>query len=237
MIGAGQRSQARRGGLAALCCAAALAGPAKAEPLFSPPDGCKVYLTVQSKSCKVSHHYICKGDVPGDQWRVDYNRTGPYFISRINAEGEWMQSINLAGGFETRLADTSADRASLSTLMETGTDTYDFAQQGPAGDLVRYRGFDTLTGATVVIDGVELEETSFKFRETTGAGKLLGTASGTEYIHRGWRLFFSGPGKWVSGAGEETIDRIPVRFDLPGDAGFRSTSPEFDCNAQLAALK
>ncbi|RRH78597.1 hypothetical protein EG244_01190 [Falsigemmobacter faecalis] len=214
----------------------AAAAPVRASDLFTPPDGCEVYLTVQAKGCKVSHHYICRADPAGDQWRVDFDLKGPYFVSRINAETEWLQSIDLTSGEEIRLMPGPADPASFTELTTTGTDSYDFAQSAGRSGTLRYSGFDHLTGRKTVIDGVELEETAFEFREETLSGQLIGTARGHEYIHRGWRLFFSGPSTWEGDEGRERIDRSPVRFDEPGDAGFRSVTPEYDCTAQLAAL-
>lgn len=220
-------------GFAALLAGAA---PAMAET-FVPPKGCTVFVTVQARGCKVSHHYICQGDAKGDQWRVDVGLDGPYFASRIDRETRWMQSYDLISGSAQQLMPDAPDSASFSGLLRTGTDTYDFAQIDDRGGITRVRGFDTLTGNKVTIDGIVLEETSFEFSELAADGRILSTARGREYIHRDWRLFFSGPSEWDGGEGFEPYDRSPARFDLPGDAGFLSNTPEFDCDEQLAALQ
>lgn len=211
--------------------------PAAAQGRFTPPPGCEGFLTVQSRGCKLSNHYICAADPAGDQWRVDFGPLGPYFVSRIDAEAQWVQSLDLISGEEQELAPGAADPASFSGLIQTGTDTYDFAQVSSDGSRNRVRGFDTLTGRKVVIGGVELEETGFEFRETTADGTFLNAARGHEYIHRKWRLFFSGPSEWDGGEGFTAYDHSPVRFDQPGDKGFMAVTPEFDCDAQLAALQ
>lgn len=203
---------------------------------FVPPEGCTVFVTVQSRGCKVSHHYICKADLAGDQWRVDVGLDGPYFVSRIDSETRWMQSYDLISDVEQQLMPDAADSASFSGLLRTGTDTYDFRQIDQTGRITRVRGFDTLTGRKVTIDEITLEETSFEFSEFAADGSQLSTARGKEYVHRDWRLFFSGPSEWDSGEGFEPYDRSPARFDLPGDPGFLSNKPEFDCDEQLARL-
>lgn len=204
---------------------------------FTPPAGCQVYVTVQGKSCKVSHHYTCQQDKPGDQWRIDYDQDRAYFVSRIDRETQWVHSLDLLYGLQQQLAAGAADPASFSGLLETGTDTFDFGQISSDGQRNRIRGFDTLTGRKVVIDGIELEETNFEFRETTADGRPLSTARGKEYIHRKWRIFLSGPSEWDSGDGFVPYDASPMRFDFPGDPGFLSTRPEFGCDAQVAALR
>ena len=229
---------ARRGRIGAPLAALLVlcAGSATAQQVFTPPPGCQGFLTVQSRGCKLSNHYRCSADPAGHQWRVDFGALGAYFVSRIDAEAQWIQSVDLVSGVQQDLAAGAVDPASFSGLLATGTDTYDFGQTASDGKRTRVRGFDTLTGRKVVVDGVELEETSFEFRETTADGIFLNTARGKEYINRNWRLFFSGPSEWDGGQGFAPYDQSPVRFDLPGDAGFMGVKPEFDCDAQLAVL-
>ena len=62
---------------------------------FTPPEGCTGWMTVQSKSCRVSNYYKCSADAPGDQWRADFDQEGVYFLSQINAEAEWISSIGV----------------------------------------------------------------------------------------------------------------------------------------------
>lgn len=223
-------------GAAAGIALALAAQSAQAQQTFTPPPGCQGFVTVQARGCKVSNHYICSADPAGDQWRVDFGARGPYFVSRIDAEAQWVYSLDLATGAEQHLAPGAADPASFSGLLRSGTDTYDFSQVSDDGARNRVRGFDTLTGRKVVIDGVELEETSFEFRETTAEGEFLNTARGKEYISRKWRLFFSGPSEWDGGEGFAPYDQSPVRFDFPGDKGFMSVTPEYECDDQIAGL-
>lgn len=225
---------ARRALAACLCAGALLPALPTAAQVFTPPPGCTGFLTVQAKGCKVSNHYRCEADAPGTQWRVDFNIDGAYFVSQTDAEAQWLRSVDLRSGVEQELAPDGLDPASFSGLIETGTDTYDFAQISSDKQRNRVRGFDTLTGRKVTIDGIALEETSFEFRETLADGTFRHAARGNEYIHRGWRLFFAGPSEWDDGNGWQPYDRSPMTFAQPGEPGFMSTKPEFDCDAQLA---
>jgi hypothetical protein len=204
-----------------------------AEGPAAAPAGGSGYLTVQAKGCKVSNHFRCTGDPEGHQWRVDFGAGGPYFASRTDAEAQWIQSIELGEGRSRFLMPDPADPASLSALLAEGTDTYDFRLEGRDG-VSLVRGFDTLTGRTVTIDGIPLLETEFGYEETRADGTLVQRARGNEYVHPEWRIFLSGPSEVDGGEGWRPLDMSPVLFVLPGEPGFFSDTPQFDCAAQMS---
>ncbi len=202
---------------------------------WQPPAGCEVFLTVQAKACRVSNHYRCEGDAPGDQWRADFDQEGLFFRSRIDFETQWVESFDGNPPRRQVLDPGAPDPASFSELVASGTDTFSFGLSRDDGSHSNVEGFDRLTGRQVTIDGVTLEETAFEYRETDEWGNLLRAAHGNEYISRDWRLFFAGPGETDLGDGQWLpIDGSPVLFVLPGEKGFASTQPMFDCDALTA---
>ena len=211
-----------------LCIAPAAAGT------FAPPPGCTGYLTVQAKTCKVSNHFTCAGDPEGHQWRVDFGPAGPYFASRIDREAQWVQSIELGEGTSRWLVDNPPDPQSFTALLQTGIDTFDFRLRGPRGETV-VRGFDRLTGRTVVIDGVTLTETAFEYHETRADSTPVVSARGNEYLHPEWRIFLAGPSEADRGDGYAPFDASPVQFRFPGQPGFLSDTPLFGCDDTLSA--
>jgi hypothetical protein len=201
---------------------------------WTPPEGCEVYVTVQSKACRVSHHFRCSADAPGDQWRVDMDQEGTFFYSRIDSEGQWVESF---GESRQTLDPDPADPASISDLLAQGIDTADFFVTSDDGTNSRYSGFDRLTGTEVVIDGITLLQTEIDFTEYTADGTVLGRARGREYVHPDWRAFFAGPGERDLGDGQWLpIDGSPVDFIFPGEDGFLSTQPIHDCETLSAGL-
>lgn len=214
-----------------LMAAVALPVPAMAGS-FSPPEGCTTFMTVQARQCRVSNHYKCSADTPGDQWRADFDQQGPFFLSRINAEAEWVESYDLGQTAVRQTLDPDpSDPASFTELLSTGTDTFAFNLSRDNGEQTRVNGFDTLTGRTVTIDGVTLSETQFEFTETDPSGVVLRQSRGREYIHPDMRLFFSGPSEWRGPEGDFLpMDGSPVTFLFPGDPGFAATEPLFDCD-------
>jgi hypothetical protein len=215
--------------LLALLPAPALAGT------WTAPAGCEITMTVQSKGCRVSNHYVCQADPPGDQWRADFDQEGVYFYSRINREAEWVESFDVNPTVRQTLDAGAEDPASFSELLTAGIDTYVFSLTREDGTHSNVSGYDRLTGRTVSVDGVVLEETEFDYTETDDYGNVIRRARGHEYISRERRTFFAGPGESDLGDGQWLpIDGSPVDFAFPGDKGFGATQPIYDCDAILS---
>ncbi|WP_112310844.1 hypothetical protein [Pseudogemmobacter bohemicus] len=216
--------------LAAILTVPALTGAAAART-WTAPEGCETFMTVQAKGCRVSNYYICTADPAGDQWRADFDQEGLFFRSRINSETEWVESISEGEGTVQWLAPDRADPASFSELISSGIDTFEFSLTRDNGFDTKVNGFDRLTGRTVTIDGVTLEETEFEAAETDADGNQVRRSRGNEYISRDMRLFFSGPGQTDLGDGQWLpIDGGPIDFIFPGEPGFASPSPLYDCD-------
>lgn len=212
--------------LLALLC---LASPALAGGKFAAPAGCEVFATVQMRSCQVSQHYRCGGDAAGEQWALYSDGQGPYYLSKIDAETRWLESYDLDTGEEDRLG-VEADPASFSTLLATGRDDYDFTTEGSSGTL-RFTGFDELTGERVAVDGVALERTRFALTARDASGQVLWQRSGNQLVHRDWRLFWADTETFENGFGDrETLVDTPMQVALPGEKGFLSTEPVYDCD-------
>lgn len=215
--------------LLAVLVPAALPGAAPAAT-FTPPAGCRLEVTVQNRSCSVSQYYRCESDAEGDQRSAIFGRDGLMHLSRIDAETRWMESSNPNTGLTDWLVDEAEDHASFRTLLETGRDDFDFWTESNTGERLHHKGFDILTGEKVTIDGIELEKTEFELVTTDSAGEVLITRKGQQFISRAFGRFYGGietQGDWT-GQRRETNDS-PVRFIFPGQPGFGSTTPQFDC--------
>ena len=226
---------------AMLACLLSLAGAAAQAQTaipgtFTAPPGCTGFLTVQSRGCTVSNHYRCEADAAGDQWSASFDQDGLFRVGRIDRETQWIESFSMAPTVRQSLDPGPADPASFSELLADGIDTYDF-NQTEAAKRTRVRGFDTLTGRSVTIDGVELKETEFDFLELSEDGTVLRRATGQQFISPEWRLFFSGVEEWDFGDGPVPADGTPKEFIFPGEKGFFSTRPIFDCNVTSSGLE
>lgn len=220
------------------CMAAVLAGallaPVSAHAQrIEPPQGCTAFLTVQSKSCSVSHYWRCDEGLDGAAWAANYDDGGPVSLSLFDSEFQWIDSQRVSDASREFLTDAS-DPASMSELLETGRDTYDFVmrEEGPDGRRdVRHVGYDELSGRTVEIDGVELLETVFASIATdVESGEEIYSVTGQQYVLAEERLFFLGRDTFSQNGRAVTSDGSPVRFYRPGDAGFAAMTPTYECD-------
>lgn len=217
--------------IATLC--AAWAAPSVAASKFAVPEGCTAFLTAQLHGCVVSQHYRCEADAPGDQRSALMDSDGLFYLSHIDRETRWIDSISVISGTQDKLT-VEADPASFSTLLMTGRDDFDFRTENNFGEVLRYTGYDSLTGERVVIDGVTLEQTRFELSGYSEDGSVLFRRKGKQFIHRDWRLFFADreTAETPEGQSEETFS-TPVTFSLPGEAGFLDAEPRFDCEITM----
>ena len=227
-----RRPRAGLGGITAVLLTF-MAGPALAAN-FTPPEGCRLEVTIQNRGCTVSQHFRCGGDAPGDQWVRYFTREGASYQSRIDRETRWMESTNLLTGLTDVLEEDAADHASFGTLLRTGRDDFDFWTRSQDGERLRHVGHDELTGEKVEIDGVPLEVTRFDLTTSNEAGDVLIRRRGQQFVSRAQGRFYGGVERsedW-RGTVEETNDS-PVTFAFPGAPGFGSTTPEYDCDLQM----
>lgn len=222
--------------LAALPASAVLAQETTTPRMFSLPPGCTAFVTIQSKSCGVSHHFTCEGDPEGWQRRVDLDEGGVNYFGAIDAETQWMESTDVMAGHSERLEAEPADRASFTALTETGMDSYDFKTLSDEVGVTRFVGQDRLTGNTVTIDGVVLDETEYSIRALDARGQEMWRSAGNEFISRDFRMFLSGVTTTTTPEETWDSDNSPMQFILPGEPGFLSGSPKFGCGVVLSSF-
>ncbi|WP_377509801.1 hypothetical protein [Octadecabacter sp. R77987] len=212
---------------------AMLAGPAAAQT-FNLPQGCEGYVTIQKRECMVTHNFICATDPEGYQRRVDLTQTGMVYMSTIDAETQWVESFSPLSGETEVLGPVIEDAASFSDLLEVGADSWNFSTTSDRVGVTQFTGLDRLTGRTVVIDGVQLEETEFEMTVRNVNGQELWRSEGREFIHRDWRVFVSGTRQITTPDESYGRDSTPVEFSFPGEPGFLAAEPIYDCDVILS---
>lgn len=205
---------------------------------FQVPDGCTAFLTVQSRSCLVAHHWRCDADPAGSHWRVTLDQDGAFYLNYTDDEFRWLRSFDLRDGSRDILIEPEDDPASMSELLETGRDTMVFSvrEESSVGTFQRdYTGYDSLTGQYFTIDGHELEMTEFAYQWETGGGPR--STEGNQFISREWGLFFGGLETVTLPAGDSIEGNYsPVEFAEPGEDGFLALQPQYDCGDIMSAL-
>ena len=224
----------------ALITAFALAAFASQAGTFIPPKGCTAYLTVQMKSCEVSHFWTCEGDPEGNHWIISIDGEGPAFLQYLDREFRWLQSFPQGSSISRELIAKEADANSLTELLEKRRDDFDFQQSvlenGKQIAVEHITGYDRLNGTRVTIDGEPLLVTEFEIFVQSDDGSAVVHTTGNQFISERFRLFFQGRETETSGGEIFYYDDTPVLFVEPGEAGFLVDRPEFGCDAMMSAL-
>jgi len=221
--------------LTILLASIALPATAQTVEIFELPEGCEAYLTVQTQECSVDHMFSCEGDDEGHQRRVSINENGVNYLGEIDEETQWIESVHLGAGHREALSEEITDRASISDLIEQGIDTYDFTTESEEIGQSRYVGQDSLTGETVMIDGVLLDQTQYNITAYGSDGEVRWSSEGNEYISKRYRMFFSGTSTVTTPNGTFESEDNPVEFLFPGETGFLSANPKFGCGETLSS--
>ncbi len=192
---------------------------------FSVPEGCDAVLTVQHKGCAMVNVWQCEADPAGDKWIALIGENGVFSVQHIDNEFQWLDSYK-PSGTET-LVQPAPDPASMTDLLRTGIDTWDFTIEKPNG-AERNVGYDALSGVEVVIDDEPLLQTDFEGRIIGADGVEVDGGLGRQYVSVKHRLFFFGE-SWDADTPDDVLDMSPVEFIYPGEDGFFSDRPKFEC--------
>lgn len=214
---------------------ALLAASPVAAQQFSLPQGCEGYLTIQTASCNVSHHFICDFDAEGEQRRATLDEEGLTYVGKINSEAEWVESFHLRSGHTEQLT-SSADRMMMTDLLAGDVDTWDFTTSSDEIGDSQYVGFDQLTGESVVIDGVTLLRTEYALTAFDENGEETWRSAGHEFVHPEWRMFIGGTSTYTTSNGTFDSDDTPVEFIFPGEDGFLSVNPKHGCGVEMSSF-
>ena len=221
----------------------ALAGLLAAIPFsgraanYTPPQGCRLEYTTQNRGCTAVQYYRCEADPNGDQRSAVFGEDGLTHLSHIDDQTRWVESTDPDTGLQDVLEDGAADDANFDTLLETGRDDFDFWTVSNTGERLHHTGHDELTGETVTIDGIELEETRFQLTTSSASGEVLIERTGQQFISRKMRRFYGGVEQQRDWTGQDlNTNDSPVLFSFPGEKGFGETTPQFDCDQLLTQL-
>lgn len=210
---------------------------AQAGPTFVVPSGCEAFLTVQSRECTVAHYWTCAAEEDGLFWRVSVDADGPFYLSQSDTQYRWLQGFSLRSDSQSALI-SEVDPASLDELFATGRDDMEFTLERTENGVTferTYEGFDAVTGTEVEIDGETLMLTEFAYEFETEDGTRR--TFGNQFLSQDRRLFFGGIETTVLPSGEAfEADRSPREFINPGEPGFLSMTPRYDCGEIMSAL-
>jgi hypothetical protein len=195
--------------------------------------GCEAYVNVQMSNCRVRHQFRCPD---GTQLSVHYDPDGKLYEQLIDQETRWLVGRSAVDGSTEVMGPDESDPASLSTLLNTGVDTYAFSQVANGRAKIFVEGEDRLTGNRTVIDGEELLETNFLYTVTTDDGRFVMTRKGQQFVHPGFGFFVGTTEEATNWLGQTDVEHSEPRdFVFPSDADFGSIKPAYGCGAAVAS--
>ena len=214
-----------------------IGAPAMAAETFTPPQGCTGVLTVQMRQCLVTNVWSCAADAPGEQWVSLFTQAGPWQVRKVDRDFQWLSTFYASPPVTESIQLPAVDPSNLDELLTTQNDKYDFTVNRDDGtEPERYVGYDRLTGETVQIDGETLLRTEFAYDQLNAAGGVTSSSAGRQYVSATHRLYFFGE-DWNAATPDQITDASPVQFIYPGEAGFFSPNPKFDCGAVLSSYE
>jgi hypothetical protein len=207
---------------------------------FTPPEGCEAFLTVQNRSCTVALQWRCSPAPESDFWSATFSTEGLESIVRYSADYQWLDAVYMWDSSREELQLPTADPISLSRLINSGLDTFDFTMRRSQPDRsydLRVVGADLLTGETVEIDGYTLDVVRTRVEITAEDGTVEYKSEGQQYLSRPLGQFFLGTERVFGTDGSVAdYDDTPVDIIEPGEPGFGATEPLYECNIQDAAM-
>ncbi len=214
-----------------------LAAPALAQETFTVPQGCEGVLTIQHRSCVVINMWSCEGDAEGEQWMGLFIPQGLFSVRKVDEEFQWLETRYALPPRVEVMEVPAPDPGSITDLLRDGTDTYDFTTRSDDGGAPeRIVGYDLVAGEEVTIDGEPLIPTEFLYDNRAPDGTVTSRGAGAQYVSERHRIFVLGL-SWDPATPDDVTDMSPVEFIYPGEAGFFSAQPKFDCGVTDAGFE
>lgn len=226
------RAWATRGGLAALCllpCA-----PVVAEPTF--PEGCAPLVTVQNTDCEVDIYLACTAP---ERVRVqNYGPDGLDLVEEMTPDWSLKFSVDASGMSGLVVREGPQEPLSGRAVLEGGISEFsypvDFYLGRPEPIRTRLTGAFRMTNRETELDGYALRR--IETRMTVALGENALETIQTGYYSDAFGIFMEGPGSLRVGENVQQVDKGPAKIIAPGEPGFLSVAPLFNCEAEEAAL-
>lgn len=213
--------------------------PAFAET-FTPPQGCKLEVTVQNRGCVVYQHYSCGKEAEDHQYRIKFDAEGVTDVLVSDLDGAWITVNYPRASFSSKYIEKKGDHPiSFSGLQNGGRYEVNFIREitegFAAGNIIQDTGSAELTGKAITINGKELLEV--KYSVTTKIGNV-----GSETHANGYSFLDAELGRLYGEVTEvsfapgdvKKFDERPVEVILPGEEGFESINPKYGCGQDLS---
>ena len=209
------------------------AGPALARDVAF-PSNCTPFLTVQSADCSVLAAARCSGEA-GETLRLQvYEESGLVNVEEQTLDWSLLFTASPTKGVGVFVDEGPHDELSRDSIERYGEDYFNYNVVFAIPDMGEFEtqltGFLSSEDEVVEIDGHMLDLYRFRFAATLGdVGTLEVDQSAFGSAEFGF--FINGKGVQRFDGEETPLDSTPIVFFEPGEAGFESADPKFNCGA------
>ena len=209
------------------------AGPALARDVAFPKE-CTPFLTVQSADCSVLAAARCSG-AAGDILRLQvYEESGLVNVEEQTLDWSLLFTASPTEGVGIFVDDGPHDELSRDSVERYGEDYFNysvvFAVPGMGEFETNLTGILISEDEVVEIDGHEFDLYRFRFAATLGENGTL-EVDQSAFGNAEFGVLINGEGVQRFAGAETPIDSSPMVFFEPGEAGFESADPKFNCGA------
>lgn len=208
-------------------------GAAHATDVFTPPEGCAAFLSVQSQSCSVNILWHCDLAPAGDKWDSFFDLDGQQSIAAYSAQYKWLDTQYFWDNSHEETIGNPADPISMTALQLTGTDTYEFDLRRTDENgtrVLHVSGSDALTGEQITIDDHQFQVIDYNVTISEEDGTVYFQSAGEQLFSPEWLVYFSYHTQVINGDEVTEYNDTPVAFFEPGDAGFANPTPLYGCD-------
>lgn len=203
--------------------------------VFEPPLGCTLEYTVQTRGCEVENVFICPTVASGHSWTARFSSDGLLLTGRLDENAQWREIFFADGNPPLRVTRPIEDPFEIDKLFAEGFDSQQFTMAQTGLPPMSFTGYDRLQDS-VVIDGEPLIRIDFEMISRNADGTVVAHRRGEGFVSERFRRFFGGRERLVvNGTEEPGEDTTPVEFIYPGERGFGSMRPLYDCGV-ISAL-
>lgn len=200
------------------------------------PVGCEPFLTVQTLACEVDIYLRCE-TADGREVRVqNYGAEGLDSIEALDGDGSLKFSIDPAGQSGIVVRTGPAEPLSRKAMLKDGVSRFvypvDFYYRGPDPEPAELTGEFRMTGQEVEIDGhvLKLLENRMTVALAPPRGPIETIQVG--YYSPEFDVVMEGSGSLRVGDAVQQVRNGPAAFFGPGESGFLSVAPMFNCEAE-----
>jgi hypothetical protein len=189
---------------------------------------CTTLVVIQNEGCSVRRVFTCD-NMPEDVRNVgNYGLAGPTLVVSVNTDGRTLR-ISAGPDTPTITLGEQADPFSLRVALAEGADSFNYQMVHETAGPATVSGQITTSGEMVTIDGQTMQ--IFQSDQTTLTPEGETQVADVRYLYHATLQLLLTASTNDATTGQVRVERTPVDFIWPGEAGFEDYTPLYGCES------